>query len=129
MGIVLIFSFPGRDRILSVLLAILFFVMLWLTRWLRRQWLATRARHWPQTRAMVNSAWQLDQGFRSSPRWATSIQYSYRVKGEFYSGEYFLPCLRSSSEDAFQEGQSWINRPITIRYNPVHPQASCFLVP
>ena len=116
--------------------AFLFWTSLFLTRWYRRQRLQQRARNWPAVEAIVHKSFELNESSRNTAdgsktelvhTWATAIQYSYQVDGEFYAGTYFLPNTYRDSCIATERGKAWIGDKITIRYNPSNPEESFFL--
>jgi hypothetical protein len=60
--------------------------------------------------------------------WNPVLQYSYQVAGEFYSGYLMLGNTFFSEEDAKAAAQPWLNKKITVRYNPRKLHESAFLV-
>lgn len=65
-------------------------------------------------------------GARNS--WNPVLQYSYQVAGEFYSGYLMLGNTFFSEEDANTAAKPWLEKKITVRYNPKKPHESAFLV-
>lgn len=88
-----------------------------------------RAANWPRTSAMVQSSnefFELLPGKKAAH--STSLQYVYEVNGDFYSGTYWLPGFRSKHYMAEERGKDWLEKRISVRYNPEKPQESTFLV-
>ena len=117
--------------------AFIFSVVLFVSRWIRREHSQYRARSWPRAEAIVNSSFELNESSKNvapedSPAeyvhiWATAIQYSYQVNGEFFAGTYFLPWTYEDSGLATEFGKAWIGKRITIRYDPRNVERSVFL--
>ena len=128
-------QFPAT--LIFLILAFLFFGLLFLTRWSRRRRTEQKARSWPAIEAVVHNSFELNESSRNvadeghlaeyEHRWITAIEYSYQVNGEFYAGTYFLPSSYTDSGIASAEGKAWLGEKITIRYDPSHPEKSAFL--
>jgi hypothetical protein len=96
-----------------------------LQRWRRKQ----EASHWPTVSCAVESVCaDASQGSaRYGPAFAGAILYSYKINGEYYSGQYYLPGRYSTAEDAQNQISNWIGKTIQVHYNPADPQESYFL--
>lgn len=124
--------------------AIVCTALLYLWRLARRRYMESNAERWPRADATVVSSYEIDENSSAtSPsawleneddnrehvsRWATAIQYAYRVQGELYAGTYFLPGTNCDGHLATAAGRAWVGRQIVVRYNPNRVEQSVFLV-
>jgi hypothetical protein len=144
----------GLARIIFIPPAALVYLVVHLARGLQRWYLSARAKNWTKTDAWVSGSYQLDesQGLLSLHGWsewdgldainederqneadyrerlAVAIEYNYRADGEVRSGTYFLPYMFKEGDMASQAEKAWVGRKIVVRYNPVRPDQSFFLV-
>ena len=115
----------GLFLLLAALAASLFYLY-------RRSRLYFAAQKWTLAEATIQGGYAayLQNSSRASKYygWRPTLQYSYQVAGEYYSGYLlFGGGYFNSSDDARAATEKWLNQKITIRYNPENPQESAFL--
>lgn len=95
----------------------------WIRKW--------GASSWPATTAVVEQtcAVQMYSGSRNriSFEYIGGILYSYKVSGEFYSGQHNFSGTFGSTEAALAEPKRWVGKTITIHYRQDKPEVSAFL--
>lgn len=116
---------PVKFMILGAVLG--FYLLIYLFRWLKQRIAIIRALSWPSAEAVVENTYDLDLSTQKTERWATALQYSFQVNGQYFAGTYFLPDALASAETSAQLGKDWLHRKIIIRYKPSNPLTSMFL--
>jgi len=85
---------------------------------------SSRAANWPITQGRVESGTIAEKAARSHSIFEVTMQYSYSVNNEYYSGDLWNVFDDESSANQFVESMK--GRTVLIRTNPNHPEKSAF---